>query len=81
MNPTSTHEDAGSKPGLTPWVRDPKLLWLWHRPAPVVPIPPLAWELPYVAGAALKKKYIQDTLKINYEVWQYTLPVPYHIKT
>ena len=32
------------------------LLWLWRRPAAVAPILPLAWELPYAAGAALKSK-------------------------
>ena len=26
---------------------DPALLWLWHWPAAVAPIQPLAWELPY----------------------------------
>ena len=35
---------------------DPMLLWLWHRPAAIAPIRPLAWEPPYAAGAALKKK-------------------------
>ena len=35
---------------------DPKLLWLWCRLAAVAPIGPLAWEPPYAAGAALKKK-------------------------
>ena len=30
------------------------LLWLW--PAAVVLTGPLAWELPYAAGAALKRK-------------------------
>ena len=35
---------------------DPALLWLWHRPAAVVPIQPLAWEPPYAAGAALKRQ-------------------------
>ena len=35
---------------------DPTLLWLWYRPAAIAPIHPLAWELSYVAGAALKRK-------------------------
>ena len=30
------------------------LLWLWHRPAPMAPTGPLAWEPPYASGAALK---------------------------
>ena len=34
---------------------DPKLLWLWHRPAATAPIRPLAWEPPYAAGAAPEK--------------------------
>ena len=32
------------------------LLWLWYRVAPVAPIPPLAWELPYAAGVAPQSK-------------------------
>ena len=33
------------------------LLWLWHRPAvAAAPVGPLAWELPYAAGVALKRK-------------------------
>ena len=32
------------------------LLWLWHRLAAVTSIQPLAWELPYTTGAALKRK-------------------------
>ena len=35
---------------------DPKLLWLWHRSAAIALIQPLAWELPYAAGAPLKSK-------------------------
>ena len=35
---------------------DPALLWLWHRPAATAQIGPLAWELPYAAGGALKRK-------------------------
>ena len=50
-------ENMGLIPGLTQWVAvDPALLWLWHRLAAAVVIRPLAWELPYAIGAALKKK-------------------------
>ena len=31
-------------------------LWLWCRPAAVSLIQPLAWELPYAMGVALKSK-------------------------
>ena len=30
------------------------LLWLWHRPATVAPIRPLAWERPHATTVALK---------------------------
>ena len=33
---------------------DLALLWLWHRPAAVAPIQPLAWELAYTTGETLK---------------------------
>ena len=45
---------------------DPALLW--HRPAAITPIQPLAWEPPYAASEALKKKKerkLQDINKIN----------------
>ena len=32
------------------------LLWLWHRPAAAAQFWPLAWELPYAVGTAIKKK-------------------------
>ena len=35
---------------------DPTLLWLWCRLAPTSPIQPLAWELPYATGEALKNQ-------------------------
>ena len=31
------------------------LAWLWRRPAATALIQPLAWELPFAAGAALKR--------------------------
>ena len=47
--------------GLRIWHWSPMQLgsglpWLWHRPAAKAPIQPLAWKLPYAAGAALKKQ-------------------------
>ena len=35
--------------------KDLALLWLWCRLAVAAPIPPLAWELPYASGAALRR--------------------------
>ena len=32
------------------------LLWLWCRLSPTALIRPIAWELPYAVGVALKKK-------------------------
>ena len=34
---------------------DPAWLWLWHRLVAAAPIGPLAWELLYAVGAALKR--------------------------
>ena len=36
--------------------RGSNFVWLWHRPAAVAPVWPLAWELPYAASASLKSK-------------------------
>ena len=37
-------------------VKYPALPWPWHMLAATAPILPLAWELPYAAGADLKRK-------------------------
>ena len=34
---------------------DAAWLWLWRQPPATAPIRPLAWELPYAKGAALKR--------------------------
>ena len=53
-NPPRNHEVAGPIFGLTQWVKELVLLWLWRRPAAVAPIGPLAWEPPYATNVALK---------------------------
>ena len=70
MNPSSIHEDAGLIPGpwsVGLRIRccccgihgrgssDLALLWLWCRLAATVLMGPLAWELPYAAGAVPKR--------------------------
>ena len=39
---------------------DPKLLWLWRRPAAVAPIRPLFWEPPHAVDVALKRQKNQN---------------------
>ena len=55
-NLTSILEDGCLIPGLPQWVKDPVLLWLWCRLAAAALIRPLAWEPPYAASVALKRK-------------------------
>ena len=42
MNLTSILEDMDLIPGLTQWVKDLALLWLWCRLVALAPIQPLA---------------------------------------
>ena len=48
------------------------LLWLWHTPAAVAPIQPLAWELLYATGVALKNK--QQKTKQKQRIDSYIRP-------
>ena len=52
----SVHEVASLIPGHAQWVKNWVLLWLWYRPAAAALIQPLAWELLYIAGAAIKRE-------------------------
>ena len=54
--PHSLCEYAALILGLTQWVKDLALLWLWHRLAAAAAIQTLAWELPCAVSAALKSK-------------------------
>ena len=45
---------------------DPALLWLWYKLGATALFLPLAWELPYVAGVALKRlKEKKKTIRMN----------------
>ena len=65
MNVTRNHEVVGSIPGLTQWVENLALLWLWCRRAAIAPIRPLAWEPPYAAGVTLKKTKKKENISFN----------------
>ena len=55
---------------------DLALLWLWCRPAATAPIRPPAWELPYAAPAALKKKKKETLIQSSLEKQPKILGVP-----
>ena len=51
---------VGHKRGL-----DLVLLLLWHKPAAAAPILPTAWERPYTTGAAVKRKQMNQRIKVE----------------
>ena len=71
-NLTRNPEVEGSIPGLTQWVEDLALLWLWCRPSATAPIGPLAWKPLCAVGAALKKAKNQEKKKksTNNKYWR-----------
>ena len=56
------HEGMGSTPDLVQWLKDLELLWLWCSLVAKAQIQPLAWELPYAIGAALKRQKKKEFL-------------------
>ena len=54
------------------------LVWLWCRLAAVPSIRPLAWELPYAVGVALKKE--REREKCIYLFIYFCPPSPYNSK-
>ena len=55
---------------------DPTLLWLWWSPAATALIRPLALELPYAEGAALKSKKRKKRRKACIMVLNLHTPAP-----
>ena len=62
MNLTSIH---GLIHDIAQWVKDLERLWLWCRPMARAPVRLLAWEPPYAAGAALKRKSIKKKIALG----------------
>ena len=54
---------------------DPKWLWWWHRLKAAALIQPLAQELPYAAGAAVKKIIITIVIISIKNKWKRKFPI------
>ena len=62
------------------WLRcgsDPALLWLWCRLTAAAPVQPLAQELPFAAGVAVKRKKTKTKKTIKIMIAGYCLE---HVK-
>ena len=59
---------VGRRHGMDP-------LLLWCRPAAVALIRPLAWELPYATGTALKSKKKKKKKKKGFPLWHSRLSI------
>ena len=75
-DPTTNQEVAGSIPGLLSGLRIWRCCEVWCRPTAVPPIRPLAWEPPYIAGAALKNKEKKKKEFVMTKGCQWTLAEP-----
>ena len=74
MNLSRIHEVASLIPRLAQWVGDLALLWPWCRLAAAALIGPIAWELPYAMGVALK-----IIRKLNAKYWFKIINTPMHV--
>ena len=67
----SVSENVGLIPGLSQWVKDEMLLWLWLWPEAATLIRPLAQELPYASSVALRKKQTKERYDLHgFNCWK-----------
>ena len=52
------------------WGMGLSLLWLWHKPVATALIQPLAWEITYAVGVALKRQKKKKKVSERKENWR-----------